>query len=185
MLFLETFVYKMVKYLAFSCILCFYTPATAPVRFQFDSFTGDMVRFSARLSGTVTSTNLISTSFNVIIVMFVAALFANFKDDGCNFLRSSHYWLQKNSSEMAIPKGTSAPGSIKSLQFASLPAWGFLIGELSVKEGIELLSNMRSKMFSVLAFSNDLFLRVGDLSSTPISVQLIAIYKRANMLSCL
>ena len=144
MLFLETFVYKMVQYLAFSCILCLYTPATAPVRS--DSFTGNMVRFSARLNG-VTSTNLIYTSPNVIIVMFVAALFANFKDDGCNFLRSSHYWLQKNSSEMAIPKGTSAPGSIKSLQFASLPAWGFLIGELSVKEGIEFVQTCVQRCF--------------------------------------
>ena len=79
----------MVEYLAFSCILCLYTPATAPV--MSDSFTGNMARFSARLSGTITSTNLISISSNVIIVMFVAALFANFKDDGCNFLRSSHY----------------------------------------------------------------------------------------------
>jgi len=32
MLFLERFVYKMVTYLAFACVLCLYTPVTAPVR---------------------------------------------------------------------------------------------------------------------------------------------------------
>ena len=53
MLLLERFVYRMVKYLALSCFLSLYTPA-AQVRS--DLFTGNMVRFSVKFSGMVTST---------------------------------------------------------------------------------------------------------------------------------
>ena len=46
-------------------------------------------------------------------------------------------------------------------------------------------SNMRSKnVFWVGIFKPQIFFQVGDLSSAPLSCRPIAIYKRANMLSC-